>query len=81
MARPDPSCAIARPGIFFASGPVNPALRLFDWKTNHVRDVWHASGKLRRGPRGPAVAPDGSRIVYMREDVALGRIEPLEKIE
>jgi len=70
-----------RLGIFFAGGPVDPAIKLFDWKTGRARDICRAEGKLPRGPRGLAVSPDGSRIVYMREDLALANIDFLEKIE
>lgn len=69
----------SRLGIFFASGPVDARLRLFDWKTNRVRTISPLPGRLHRGPRGFAVSPDGSRIVYMREDLAMANIDFLEK--
>jgi len=70
-----------RAGIYFASGPVDANIWLLDWKTNQVREICPAPGRFPRGPRGLAVSPDGSRIVYMSEDLDLGNIDFLEKIE
>ncbi len=66
-------------GIFFASGTMDASVKLLDWKTNRVSAAYAAPGRLHRGPRGFAVSPDGSRIVYMREDLAMANIDFLEK--
>jgi len=66
-------------GLYFASGPIDAGLSLFDWRTARVRRVCDLPGKLPRGPRGLAVSPDGSRIVYMRQDVAMANIDFLER--
>lgn len=70
-----------QPGIFFASGPAQARLMLLDWKTGAVRDICPLPGKLPRGPRGMAVSRDGSRVVYMRQELGIGDISFLEKLE
>lgn len=62
-------------------GRVDATLQFLDLEDGTNSHGLPAPGKFERGPRGLAISPDESRVVYVCEDLEMGNIDLLEKIE
>jgi hypothetical protein len=71
--------AVAKDAVYFVDGPPNATLRLWDPRKRDVRAVSGLASTLVRGPRGLAVSPDGSTVLYAAEDLSLSDIMLLIK--
>jgi Tol biopolymer transport system component len=61
-------------GVFFVDGPPNAMIRALSFGSRKVRSVAPLPARLVRGPRGLAVSPEGSRILYTMQDLTLSDI-------
>jgi hypothetical protein len=64
--------------IFFVAGPGNRVAQCFDLATGHISRLASIGRGIVRGPRGLAVSPDGSEIIYTSEDLTLSDIMLVE---
>jgi serine/threonine protein kinase/Tol biopolymer transport system component len=72
--------ALAKDGIYFIEGPANPILQFLNLTTQRVKRFGLVRKGIVRGPRGFAVSPDGSTILYTEEDLTLSDILLIENI-
>ncbi len=61
-------------GVYFVPGPPDPLLQFLDLRNKRISRVAKIPPSLIKGPRGLAVSPDGSRILYTVEDIVAADI-------
>ena len=71
---------LAKGGIYFVEGSANPVIQFLDLAAQRVTRLGTIRRGLIRGPRGMAVSPDGSEILYMEEDLTLSDIMLIEHV-
>ena len=71
---------LAKGGIYFVEGPLNPVVQFVDLGTTRVRPLATIRRAIQRGPRGMAVSPDGSQFLYVEDDLTLSDIMLIENL-
>jgi Tol biopolymer transport system component len=64
----------ARGGVYFVDGPPNAKLRYWDERTGKAKTIANLAWQLVRGPRGLAVSPDGTKVLFAAEDLSVSDI-------
>jgi serine/threonine protein kinase len=67
--------------LFFVDGPPGFILRSLNVKTGRSVRIAELPAKLMSGPRGMAVSPDGSTILYSQEDLTLSDIMLIDNLK
>jgi Tol biopolymer transport system component len=71
---------LAKGGIYFVEGPLNPVVQFLDLATMRTRPLATLRRAIQRGPRGLAVKPDGSEFLYVEDDLTLSDIMLIENL-
>jgi serine/threonine protein kinase len=71
---------LAKGGIYFVEGPLNPVVQFLNLATMRTRPLATIRRAIQRGPRGLAVAPDGSEFLYVEDDLTLSDIMLIENL-
>jgi hypothetical protein len=69
---------LAAGGIYFVEGPRNPLVQFVDLGAMRIKPLFPIRRAIQRGPRGMAVAPDGSEFLYLEDDLTLSDIMLIE---
>jgi hypothetical protein len=67
--------------LFFVDGLPRFILRSLNVKTGRIVRIAELPAKLMSGPRGMAVSPDGSTILYSQEDLTLSDIMLIDNLK
>jgi serine/threonine protein kinase len=71
---------LAKGGIYFVEGPLNPVVQFLDLSTMRTRPLITLRRAIQRGPRGLSVSPDGSEFLYVEDDLTLSDIMLIENL-